>query len=74
MALSDPREECSRSATSNRQTERMDALAAAVLIALLALPLVIVGVMFVWAAIRDGEEDRAIQRRLGIRRKTRLGR
>ena len=63
-----------RSATSTRQTERMSALAAAVLIVLLAVPLVIVGVMFVWAAIRDGEEDRAIQRRLGIRRKTRLGR
>jgi hypothetical protein len=45
-----------------------------VLIVLLAVPLVIVGVMFVWAAIRDGEEDRAVQRRLGIRRKTRLGR
>ena len=38
------------------------------------VPLLIVGVMFVWAAIRDGEGDRAIQRRLGIRRKTRLGR
>ena len=34
----------------------MDALAATVLIVLLAMPLVIVGVMFVWAAIRDGEE------------------
>jgi hypothetical protein len=46
-----------------------------VLIVLLAaVPLVIVGVMFVWAAVRDGEEDRAVQRRLGIRRKTRLGR
>jgi hypothetical protein len=47
---------------------------AVVLIVLLAVPLVIVGVMFVWAAVRDGEEDRAVQRRLGIRRKTRLGR
>jgi hypothetical protein len=47
---------------------------AVVLIVVLAVPLVIVGVMFVWAAIRDGEEDRAVQRRLGIRRKTRLGR
>jgi hypothetical protein len=45
-----------------------------VLIVVLAVPLVIVGVMFVWAAIRDGEEDRAVQRRTGIRRKTRLGR
>jgi len=29
---------------------------------------------FVWAARKDGEEDRALQKRLGIRRKTRLGR
>ena len=33
-----------------------------------------VGVLFVWAARRDGEEDRELQRRLGIRRRTRLGR
>ncbi|HWG57253.1 MAG TPA: hypothetical protein VNT58_12120 [Gaiellaceae bacterium] len=31
-------------------------------------------VAFVWAARKDGEEDRALQRRLGIRRRTRLGR
>jgi hypothetical protein len=30
--------------------------------------------LFVWAARKDGEEDRALQARLGIRRKTRLGR
>jgi hypothetical protein len=29
--------------------------------------------LFVWAARKDGEEDRALQRKLGIRRKTRLG-
>ena len=29
---------------------------------------------FVWAARKDGEEDRAVQERLGIRRRTRLGR
>ena len=29
--------------------------------------------LFVWAARKDGEEDRAVQRKLGIRRKTRLG-
>ncbi len=28
----------------------------------------------VWAARKDGEEDRALQDRLGIRRKTRIGR
>jgi hypothetical protein len=30
--------------------------------------------LFVWAAIKDGDEDKAVQRRLGIRRRTRLGR
>jgi hypothetical protein len=49
-------------------------VSAAAFIVLLAVPLVIVAVMFVWAAGRDGEEDRAVQLRLGIRRKTRLGR
>jgi hypothetical protein len=29
---------------------------------------------FVWAARKDGAEDVALQRRLGIRRSTRLGR
>ena len=29
---------------------------------------------FVWAARKDGEEDRALQKRLGIRRRTRMGR
>ena len=35
---------------------------------------IVVGILFVWAARKDGEEDRALQKRLGIRRKTRLGR
>jgi hypothetical protein len=30
--------------------------------------------LFIWAAKKDGEEDLALQKRLGIRRKTRLGR
>ena len=34
----------------------------------------VVFAMFVWAARKDGEEDRALQRRLGIRRRTRIGR
>jgi hypothetical protein len=50
-------------------------LAAEVLaIVMLALPILVVGYFFVWAARKDGEEDRALQKRLGIRRKTRLGR
>jgi hypothetical protein len=38
------------------------------------VPLAIVGAVFVWAARKDGAEDKAVQARLGIRRKTRLGR
>jgi hypothetical protein len=34
---------------------------------------VVIG-MFVWAAKKDGEEDQALQRRLGTRRRTRIGR
>jgi hypothetical protein len=30
--------------------------------------------LFVWAARKDGEHDRAVQKQLGIRRRTRLGR
>jgi hypothetical protein len=39
-----------------------------------ALTAAVILVLFVWAARKDGEEDRATQRRLGIRRRTRLGR
>lgn len=35
---------------------------------------IFVGWVFVWAAKKDGEEDVALQKRLGIKRKTRLGR
>jgi NADH:ubiquinone oxidoreductase subunit H len=55
-------------------TEAMDTLASVLLIVLLLIPLVIVGALFVWAARKDGAEDIALQRRLGHRRSTRLGR
>ncbi|MDQ2984384.1 MAG: hypothetical protein M3R70_10765 [Actinomycetota bacterium] len=45
-----------------------------VLLVVVLVPLVIVGVVFVWAARKDGDEDKAVQARLGIRRRTRLGR
>ena len=48
-------------------------LVAIVVILALAVNIVIVGAMFVWGAKKDGEYDRATQRRLGIRRRTRLG-
>ncbi len=46
----------------------------ALLVVLLAVPLVFVGAFFVWAARKDGEDDQAVQRKLGRRRSTRLGR
>ena len=50
-------------------------LAAEILVlVILFIPLAVVLYLFVWAARKDGEEDRALQRRLGIRRKTRMGR
>lgn len=39
------------------------------MISALATAAIVIG-LFVWAAKRDGEEDRAVQRRLGIRRRT----
>jgi energy-converting hydrogenase Eha subunit B len=45
-----------------------------VVLVMVLVPLVLVGGLFVWAARKDGEEDRAVQARLGIRRRTRLGR
>jgi len=38
-----------------------------------AVTAVVVVGLFVWAARKDGEEDLAVQRRTGIRRKTRIG-
>lgn len=50
-------------------------IAAGVILVLLVLvPAVVVLGLFVWAARKDGEEDRAVQVRLGIRPRTRLGR
>ena len=49
-------------------------LAAEVLLALVMLVSIVAFLaVFVWGAKKDGEEDKAVQRRLGIRRKTRLG-
>jgi hypothetical protein len=46
----------------------------AIVLLMLFVPFVFVGVLFVWGAAKDGQEDRAVQRLLGIRRRTRLGR
>ena len=52
----------------------MDIALVIVLVLLVLVPAVLVIGLFVWAAVRDGQEDKALQARLGIRRRTRLGR
>ena len=56
------------------QNVRMGIAAAVILVLLVLVPAVVVVGLFVWAARKDGQEDRAVQARLGIRRRTRLGR
>ena len=51
----------------------MSTSAGIVLVVSLVLNVVLVAWLFVWAAKKDGEHDEATQRRLGIRRRTRLG-
>ena len=50
----------------------MAVVVAVVVILFTAVSAVIVGAMFVWAARKDGEEDLALQKKLGRRRRTRL--
>jgi len=52
----------------------MDLAAAIVLGIFVLLTVVLVIGLFVWAAVKDGQKDKALQARLGIRRRTRLGR
>jgi hypothetical protein len=52
----------------------MHAAAAIILGLVLLLPAVLVGGLFLLAARKDGDEDKALQARLGLRRRTRLGR
>ena len=52
----------------------METVFGILVLAISIISVLVVGVLFIWAARKDGEEDRALQARLGIRRKTRLGR
>lgn len=52
----------------------MDVLAGVILGVFVFLTAVLVIGLFVWGAVKDGQEDKAVQARLGIRRRTRLGR
>jgi len=40
-------------------------------VALVSFALVVAA--FIWAARKDGEEDEAVQRRTGVKRRTRIG-
>lgn len=62
------------SATSNGNAEYVELAAEIVAAVFAVLTAVLVLGLFVWAAKKDGEEDRAVQSRLGIRRRRRLGR
>jgi len=44
------------------------------LLTISVVSVIVVFAAFVWAARKDGEKDRALQRRLGIKRRTRIGR
>lgn len=57
-----------------RHAEGMDTAAGILILAISLAGVIVVAVAFVWAARKDGEEDRELQRRLGIRRRTRMGR
>ena len=52
----------------------MDIALGILILAVSVAGVIVVAAAFVWAARKDGEEDLATQRRLGIRRRTRLGR
>jgi len=51
----------------------VDTGTAIVLAAVAVVTILVVLGLFVWAAVKDGREDKALQKRLGIRRRTRLG-
>lgn len=52
----------------------MDTAVAILVLAVSVAGVIVAFAAFVWAAKKDGEEDERTQRRLGIRRRTRLGR
>jgi hypothetical protein len=48
-------------------------VAGIIILVSMIVSVVVVAVLFIWAAKKDGEDDRDVQRRLGIRRRTRMG-
>jgi hypothetical protein len=56
------------------QTEAVDVVTVVLIVASVVSTAVLVLGMFIWGAVKDGQKDKATQARLGIRRRTRLGR
>jgi hypothetical protein len=54
------------------QNPHMDTAVVVIVSVTTALTVTFVLGLFVWAARKDGEYDRSVQKRLGIRRRTRL--
>jgi hypothetical protein len=52
----------------------VDVAAAIVVVIFVVFTAALVVGLFIWAAVKDGREDKALQARLGIRRRTRFGR
>jgi hypothetical protein len=52
----------------------MDIAARIILVFLMFVPAIVVLCLFVWAARKDGQENRALRARLGIGRRRALGR
>jgi hypothetical protein len=66
-------EHCPRRMSYNALVAAMSTFLGIVIAAVSVITFAFVAWVFVWAAKKDGEEDRDIQKRLGIRRRTRLG-
>ena len=56
------------------QPRHMTTAVGILLLVISLVSVIVVFAAFVWAARKDGEKDRELQRRLGITRRTRMGR
>jgi hypothetical protein len=63
-----------RWASRSRHNEDVQLILEIVVGVIVLIPAIVVLALFIAAAKKDGEDDVALQKRLGIRRKTRLGR
>jgi hypothetical protein len=60
--------------SAGKHPVHMDVAAAIVVAIFVVLTGALVVGLFIWAAVKDGREDKAVQARLGVRRRTRIGR